>query len=254
MMQLLKGFITKMSLAVVFLLLFSLRFVDLTIGEKITEYPLETAWKVTGLPLAEISTEAWLKLNNHWLNVYDLKIIAEEIKDKLGVTIKTKMTFGEQNEYNYVSFEGLRHDGTLVTVTLQSGSAGGTGETQLGVNTIQNGKVDSIRYYINSLKTVIAKVGVAPHFSVLLSGERSGKISTALARELAGKAFRKVEADVIASGFENGNSSQKGYTRLLSDQMTDERQPFNIEIATRYDETRNVTEIIIASPAVTDGI
>jgi hypothetical protein len=251
---LIKNFIIKMSLSAVFILLFSIRFVDVTIGEKITEYPLETAWKVTGLPLMEVDTETWVKLNDRWLSVYDLKQVANQLVQKLSLTSKTKLTCGEQNEFNYVSFEGLQRDGTIVTVTLQSSSMNSIGETQLGINTSHNGKINNLRFYLNSLKTKISKVGNGAHFNVLLSGERHGKISPVLVKELAGKAFRKVEAELVASGFANGNSSQKGYTRLIKDEVRYDCKRINIEIGTRYDEARNVTEIIIASPNMTDGV
>lgn len=249
-----KNFILKMSLSSLFLLLFSLRFVDMTIGESITEYPLETAWKVTGLPLKEISTETWTKFNDDWLSVYDLKAEAGIIKSKLELTSLTQLTSGEQNEYNYVSFQGRRHDGTIITVTLQSGSAGGMGETQAGIITTHPGKINNLREYIYSLKAILAKFGDKPQINVILSGEKNGKIAAVMVKELAGRAFRKIDAKLVDSGFENGNSSQKGYTRLLKETVMYNNAQVNVEIETRYDETRNITEIIMATPNTTDGV
>ncbi len=249
-----KSFIVKMSLSAVFLLFFSIRFVDLTIGEKITEYPLEIAWKATGLPLKEVATETWLKLNDRWLSIYDLQQTADEIKQKLLFTSKTKPIFGEQNEFNYLFFEGIQSDGTIVTVTLQSTSSDGIGETQMGINTTHNGNINNLRLYINALKTKITKVGKGPHINVLLLGERSGKISPLLVKELTGKAFHKIEATLVDSGYTDGNSSQKGYTSLINDFINHNNKRVNVEIGTRYDEARNITEIIIATPNLTDGV
>ena len=249
-----KSFIIKMALSGLFIMVFSLRFVDMTIGECIIEYPLETAWKVTGLPLKEISTETWMKYNDQWLNVYDLKIAAETIKAKLKLTTRVLFTTGEQNEFNYISFHGRRHDGTEVTVTLQSGSGGGTGETQAGINTSYNGKIKNIREYIRNLKSQLAQLGREPHTSILFVGEKRGKISPVMVREITGKAFRKINARLVISGFTGGNSSHKGYTRLIKDSFMDNNARVNIEIETRYDEARNVTEIIMASPNSTDGV
>jgi hypothetical protein len=226
----------------------------MTIGESITEYPLETAWKVTGLPLKEISTETWMKFNDRWMSVYDLKTAAEEIKSKLKLTTRTSLTFGEQNEFNYVSFEGLRQDGTVVTVTLQSGSNGGTGETQAGINTVYCGKMVNIREYIRSLKADLTGLGPDPHISVILSGEKHGRITAIVVKELTGRAFRKLNAELIDSGFVNGNSSQKGYSRLFKETVIYNSTRVNIEIETRYDQSRNVTEVIMATPNTTDGV
>jgi hypothetical protein len=253
-MGLVKNFIIKMSLSAVFLLLFSLRFVDMTIGESIIEYPLETAWKVTGLPLEEISTETWFKYSDHWLNVYDLKIVAEEIKTKLQVTAKTPNTIGEQNEFNFISFEGLKPDGTVVTITIQSSGVNGTGETQVGINTWYRGKMSNIRQYIQSLKTQLVKLGSKPHINVIFSGKRPGRISMIMAKELTGKAFRKIDAQLVDTGFTSGNSSHKGYTRRINDSVLYYNKRVNIEIETHYDEARNITEIIMASPETTEGV
>lgn len=253
-MELVKNYLIKMTLSGLFLLLFSLRFVDMTIGETITEHPLETAWKVTGLPLKEISTETWMKYNDQWLNVYDLKIIAGEIKEKLKLTTRIPLTMGEQNEFNYISFQGVSHDGTVVTVTLQSGSSGGMGETQAGINTYYSGKMNHIRDYIRSLKERLSQLGHKPHISVIFSGERPGKIKAVMIRELTGRAFRKIDARLVNSGFVGDNSSHKGYTPLFEDSVMFNNSRVNIEIETHYDESRNVTEIIMASPHTTDGV
>ena len=249
-----KGFLVKMSLSVIFLLVFSLRFVDMTIGEKITEHPLETAWKVTGLPLVAVDTATWVKLNNKWLSGYDLKQYSERIKGQLGLTLRTKISVGEQNEINYASFEGNLHDGTVVTVTLQSSSSEGSGETQLGINTDHNGSVHNLGSYLDGLKLKIAKVSKDGHFGITLTGERRGRIPELLVKELAGKAFRRIDAKLVESGFVNGNSSQKGYTHLINDAIKYDSKQFNIEIGTRYDDVRNITEIIMASPNMTDGV
>lgn len=248
-----KNFIIKMSLSGLFLLLFSLRFVDMTIGETIIEHPLETAWKATGLPLKEISTGTWMKYNDQWLNVYDLKISAEAIKAKLKLTTRTPFTMGQQNEFNYISFQGMCHDGTEVTVTLQSGSSGGTGETQLGINTSYYGKMKNVREYVRSWKSRLAQLGNQPHISVIFAGEKPGKIKAVRVRDITGRAFRKINARLITSGFAGENSSHKGYTHLINDFVIINNSRINVEIETRYDEARNVTEIIMASPNITDG-
>jgi len=59
-----KTFLLKMIIALLALVIFSIRFVDATIGESLYEHPLETAWKETGITLEGISTEAWFKVND----------------------------------------------------------------------------------------------------------------------------------------------------------------------------------------------
>jgi hypothetical protein len=251
---LLKSFLIKMSISAVLLVIFSLKFVDVTIGERICEHPLETAWKATGIKLNEISTETWMRYGNRWMSTYELKTVAQEIRGKLCLQLKTKLVSGEQDDFSYVSFEGTQSDGTVVTVTLQSNRSGNCNETQLGINTVHNGSVNNLRFYIDNLKGMIAGLGTGPHFNVLLEGESKGRISQALIRELSGKAFRKINAELVDSAFQGENSFQKGYTRLLKDKITIDSRPVNIEISTRYDAAGDITQVVMGTPNLTDGV
>ncbi len=249
-----KRFVTKMTLASAFLLLFSLKFVDVTIGEQLYEHPLETAWKATGIPLTEVSTETWMQLNQRWMPVSELKTMGGRIKQDLNLTLKTGMLSGEQKEFSYLSFEGTRPDGTVVTVTLQSTRSDNFCETQLGVNTINDKSLQNIRSYLDNLKSSLGKVGRNPRLFIALQGNQKGKIPPSLIRDFSGKAFRRINARVVNSAFLNGNLSQKGYTRLLADTMNYNNGQVNVELNTRYDQVRNRTEVIIATPDLTDGI
>ena len=249
-----KRFVTKMALASVFLLLFSMKFVDVTIGEQLCEHPLEIAWKATGIPLTEISTETWMQLNQRWMSVNELKKAADRLKQDLNLMLKTRMLSGEQKEFSYLSFEGTRPDGTVVTVTLQSTRSDNFCETQVGVNTMNERAVQNIRSYLDNLKSYLGKLGRNPRLFIALQGDQKGKIPPSLIRDFSGKAFRRINARVIDSAFLNGNLSQKGYTRLLADTMSYNNGQVNIELNTRYDQIRNRTEVIMATPDLTDGI
>ena len=249
-----RRFLVKMVLAASFLLLFSLKFVDVTIGENFAEYPLETAWKATGLPITEIDTETWMRFNSRWMSVYELKNTADQIRVKLELKLKTDIVYGEQGEFNYISFEGVRGDGTVVTVTMQSTQASSGNETQLGLNTIRRGKPNNLKGYLENLKMVITALGPEVHFNVLLQGERKGRISQLMVREISGRAFDKIKAQLVKSAFEEDFSSQKGYTKLFPETISSDYQRVNIEIGTRYDPSRNITQIVMATPALNDGI
>ena len=173
----LKKYLINMSLSAIFLVIFSVRFVDVTIGEKLFEFPLETAWKVTGIPLSEINVEAWMKLNNQWLSAADLKRLAPEMERQLELIKETRLTAGAQTGYSFASFEGAQRDGTILTVTLQSTNAGPEYETQLGIITAHDGHINNLRHYIESLKSVISQLNPKQevHFSVEFQGQRPGK-------------------------------------------------------------------------------
>lgn len=255
----LKRYMAKMTIAAVFLLFFSSRFVDVTIGEKLHEYPLESAWKATGIPLTAVDTATWMKLNDNWLSARQLAAKAKELQNLLRLKNCSELISGEQAEFTYASLQGTRSDGTVVTITLQSSSSAEANETQLGVNTSYSerphGAISDLHRYLAVLRVDLGRLGSKPHFHIELSGERPGKLQPLLIKELSGRAFRRLEARVVeATAYENGASIERGYSHLLQDAVTYNFQQINIEFATRYDPGRNITEIVMATPNLTGGV
>lgn len=249
-----KRFIARMLFSTVFLLLFSTKFIDVTVGERLSEYPLETAWQATGIPLREVNTEAWLRLNERRLSLYELKELAEEIQRKLGLKLKTKILTGEGEDFGYVSYEGVQSDGTNVSITIQSTRSDGISETQLGIYTVHFGEMKDLRQYIKNLQSKIVSLGSHPDFNVVFVGERLGKLPPPLVRELSGRAFRKLNAELVDSAFENGNSHQKGFSSLIKESIEIDTRRVNVEFDTRYDQVTNMTQITLASPRTTAGV
>lgn len=249
-----RDFLIKMLISTGFLMIFSTKFVDVTVGERLSEYPLETAWKATGIPLREINTESWLKLNERRLSLYELKALAKEIQKKLNLKPRTKMLAGEGENFSYVSFEGIQPNGTNVSLTLQSTRNDGVSETQLGIYTIHFGEVKNLRRYLQNLKGTIIGLGSDLDFNVVFSGERPGKIPPALVRELSGRAFRKINAELVDSAFEDDISNQTGFSKLIKESVEIDTRRINVEFNTRYDRVRNTTQIILATPRATDGV
>ncbi len=249
-----RNFILKMLISAGFLLIFSTKFVDVTIGERLYEYPLETAWKATGIPLSEVNTESWLKINDQRLSLYELKQFAAELQKKLDLKLKTKIFTGEEENFGYVSFEGTQPNGTNVSISIQSIRTGEISETQLGIYTIHPGAMKNLRQYIQNLREKIISLGSDLDFNVVFIGERSGRIPPALVRELSGRAFRKINAELVDSAFEDGNSNQIGFTNLIRDSVEIDTRRINVEFDTRYDRVRNITQIILAAPRATGGV
>jgi Protein of unknown function (DUF1779). len=252
--NMLKGFLLKMALAVGFLALFSLKYVDVSTGERQDAYPLESGWQVVGVPLAEVSTESWMQLNTHWMSVYELRELTNELQNKLGIIPHVKSTCGEQDGMTYASFEGKIGDGTIITITIQSMNTEKTIETQMGINTSHSGAIKNLGGYVANLEKRIAGIANDPHFKVMLLGEYQGKLEPNLIKEFSGRVFRKMKAEFISWAYEAGNSTQKGFTDLIPDSATYDSKRFNVEIGTRYDQERNTTQIILASPCLIDGV
>lgn len=248
-----KNFLIKMLLSLIFLVLFSMRFVDTSIGENLYEHPLESAWKATGLTLEDVSTESWMKLNDRWLTVHELKLLAKDIQNKLNVKVDTAITSGEQKDFTYLSFEGIRPDHTVVTVTLQS-NKGINRETQAGLYTVSNKKINNLRLYITELTNAINQLAAGANISVLMEGKYRGKLSAVLVKDLTGKAFHKINAKWVESDIQADGSMTKGYTSRLKEADYTAKQPVNLVISTVYDSARNMTEVVIATPTLNGGV
>jgi hypothetical protein len=249
-----RNFLVKMPISTGFLMVVSIKFVDVTIGERLYEYPLETAWKATGVALSEVSTESWLKINDRRQSLYQLKQIGAELQKKLNIRLKTKILTGEEENFSYVSFEGIQPNGTNVSISLQSTMIDDVSETQLGIYTVHSGAIKNLRRYIQELREKINSLGSDLDFKVVFSGEHSGRIPPTLVRELSGRAFRKIKAELVDSAFEDGNSNQVGFSRLIKESVQVETRRINIEFGTRYDRDRNTTQIILATPRATGDV
>lgn len=244
-----KNFLIKMFLSSLFLAAFSFKYVDTTIGEKLYEHPLESAWKTTGVPLEIITTEAWLKLNDEWLTQYELKQLASQIQNKLKLKLTTNINSGEQDNYTYVSFEGLREDNTLVTITIQSNHSDNYYETQMGVYTSSRFS-GHLRRYLRDLKNFLSVLGEEIHLSILLEGKCEGKISAAVFKEMSGRILHSLNGEIVERKDEAEGSTIKGFTRLLDERDINVigTKPVNVEICSLYDRERDVTELTLASP------
>ncbi|MGE5583825.1 MAG: YwmB family TATA-box binding protein [Bacillota bacterium] len=250
--MLVRKFLVRMALSAGFLALFSLKFIDVSIGEHFNEYPLEAAWKTIGLPLKEVTTESWMQLNNRWMSVYQLRELAAQIEAKMRLRLNGKPTYGEQDGITFASLEGALADGTLVTVTVQSSQTKEDIGTQMGINTVHQGPVRDFPHYVGGLKEKIMAFTKTPHFKVLLNGEYQGKLRAEVIREFSCRAFRKIKAELIETAYDAGNSYQKGYTGLIREAVKYDTRQVNVEIGTRYDSSRNTTEIVMASPSLGD--
>jgi hypothetical protein len=108
--------------------------------------------------------------------------------------------------------------------------------------------------YITKLERQITALAREPHFKVMLLGEYKGKLGPNIIKEFSGRVFKKMNADLVDWAYEAGSSNQKGFTNLIKDSTTYNSKKINVEIGTRYDPERNITQIILASPSLSDGV
>jgi hypothetical protein len=244
----LKRYLIKWLMAAGFLLLFSLRFVDTTIGASTWEDSLESGWKTTGLALEEVNTETWLKLNDRWLTVTELKRTAQQIIAKLRVRLQTDLVSGIQDDYSFISFEGTRVDQTRVTVTVQSCRGLEHKETQMGIYTSKLHPGNNLRPYLDNLKRTIRMLGQTGNTTVIMSSKWQGELKRDDLKVLSRRIFQKLKAAVVEVDYQaSGNSSYKGYTPVLL-KNPDQLARYNVEFSTKYDRQGHFTQVQLASP------
>jgi len=245
-----KTFLLKMMIALLALVIFSIRFVDATIGESLYEHPLETAWKETGITLEGISTEAWFKVNDRLLTGAELKELAGGVERLFGMKLRSERLYGEESDFAYVSFEGICPDQTMVTVTIQTTDAYGVRETQMGIYTYRGGRIGNVKQYLTHLESLMKQMVGENHFVIMLEGTARGKLGSTVIKEMTGKVFRKLDAQLVEARYEAAGSMAKGYTRRLPYLDQADRQPVNLVINTIYDDARKATEVILATPTL----
>jgi hypothetical protein len=249
-----KRFGCRLAAAAVFLLLFSLRFVDATMDEKIWTDPLESGWKSSGLVLEEVDTETWMKLADRWMKLSELQKVAQRMTELFGLRLKTGFITGNQGDYNYLSFTGTGFNRTEVTVTLQSCRGLNRNETQLGMYTTRLRPTENLRPYLNHLKTAIGSLGKNSHTTVILAGNWKGRLNRGETQELSRKIFRKFDAELVEVAYQSPeNSVYKAYTQILPPHPQGALRS-NIELQIGYDPDDKVTRIRLATPGNEDGV
>lgn len=249
-----KQFLIRITVAAVFLLFFSLRFVDATISEAVWEHPLESGWKATGLILEAVDTETWTKLANSWMSVVELQKVARVVAAKLRLRSESDWISGIQDHYSYISFEGTRPDRTRVIVTIQSCRDDRQSETQIGIYTSKPNPSAGLRTYLGHLQAAIAGVAKDCHTRIFLIGKYQGEMKRPQIQELSRRVFRKLDAQLIEVDYPApGNSIYRGYTPALL-KNPDGLYCSNFEFCTKYDSEEAVTQVQLAAPSSDEGV
>jgi hypothetical protein len=244
----LQRYLIRLVAAAGFLLLFSVRFVDTTIGAHIWEDPLESGWKSTGLALEEVNTETWLKLNNRWLDVAALERTARQITAKLRMKLQVRPISGLQADYSFISFEGIRPDRTRVTVTIQSCRQPQRAETQMGIYTSKLFPGNNLRPYLNNLKTTLRMLGGNGTTTVIMASKWQGELKRDQLKSLSRRVFQKLQATVVEVDYRDSRTSTyKGYTPVLATNP-DRLARHNVELSAEYDRQSHFTKVQLASP------
>lgn len=244
----LRRYIMKMLFSLLFLLLFSIKFVDMTFSFSIGNHPLLTGWEGTGIPLKEVEIEGWTKLNDEYTMVSSLEKTAASLERRLRLKNLSPPLTGDELDFSYVNVEGELPDHSRVYITLQSiRGESNTAETFCGVIILLNPEADLSDNLVRLKRVLEPVVGEIP-LSITLGGKWKGRISEGEAYNLMKTVFSRLQVSEVIAETGEDYGKWAALTNLLEETVTKEGTKLNLEFAYRYQEEEDITHINLATP------
>jgi len=109
---------------------------------------------------------------------------------------------------------------------------------------------DSAIYYKKRLKELLKENRISGNITLGMSGSYEGELTREQKDQLTGYFFEKMEGNTV----ENGNLDELytvyGYTREIEEYLVINGNKTNINVAISYDETKDETNIYVATPVI----
>ncbi len=244
----LRRYMMKMLFSLLFLLFFSIKFVDLTFSFSIGNHPLLTGWEGLGIPLKEVEIEGWTKLNDEYTMVSTLEKTAASLERGLRLKSLSPPLSGDELDFSYVNLEGELPDHSRVYITLQSiRGESNSAETFCGVIILLNPEADLSDNLVRLKRALEPLVGEIP-LSITLGSEWKGRISEGEAYSLMKTVFSRLQVSEVIAETGEDYGKWAALSNLLEETVTKEGTKLNLEFAYRYHEEENLTYINLATP------
>ena len=244
----LRRYMMKMLFSLLFLFLFSVKFVDLTFSFSIGNHPLLTGWEGVGIPLKEVEIEGWSKLNDEYTMVSTLEKTAASLERGLRLKSLSPPLSGDELDFSYVNIEGEFSDSSRVIITLQSiRGESNSAETFCGVIILLNPEADLSDNLVRLKRALEPLVGEIP-LSITLGSEWKGRISEGEAYNLMKAVFGRLQVNEVIGETGGDYGKWSALTSFLEESVTKEGTKLNLEFAYRYHEEEGITYIKLATP------
>lgn len=245
-----KRFLRKMLFSLCFLLLFTMRYVDLTFSVALNDHPLLAGWERVGIPLDEIEIEGWKKLNQEFMKATELGELATKLGQRLKLKTVAPPLQGDELDFSYVTLEGELGEQVQVVITLQSicGEAN-LAETFCGVIAMLDSKENLAETLLRLERSFEPVVGEFP-LALMLGGVQPGKLSEGEAYHLMKSVFERLQVAESSGVADWEYGSWSAWSNLLDGKVVRQGRAINLEFTYRYEEADDQTRIALASPTL----
>jgi hypothetical protein len=245
-----RRFIRKMLFSLCFVLLFTIRYVDLTFSVAINDHPLLAGWEKVGIPLDEIEIEGWKKLNQEFLCRAELEELATKLRQRLKLKTSAPPVQGDELDFSYVTLEGQLGEEVQVVITLQSirGDAN-QAETYCGVIAMLASPENLAETMLRLKRSFEPLVGEFP-LALMLGGVQPGRLSEGEAYHLMKRVFQRLQVAESSGIVDWEYGSWSAWSNLLDGKVMRQGRAINLEFAYRYEEADDQTRIVLASPTL----
>ncbi len=248
----LRRYLLKMLFSLLFLLLFTVRYVDLSFSLALATHPLVMGWEGTGIPVQEIELEGWKKIDQQYNNATQLKKIGTELEKKLKLKPTVPPVTEDELDFSYVNFVGELAEKSRAIITLQSIKVeANTAETFCGLLVNLDSALD-LEETLSLLDRACQPVVGAIPLTITLGGLLPGRISEGEAYNLMKSVFRRLQVAESHGLLEQGYGRWGGYSALLegSPVMNINGKKVNVEFGYRYIAEDDLTYLALSTPVL----
>lgn len=219
-----------------------------------SNYPLlKTAWDVSGAKLSGININAWCLLPGEFSDVSSLIRQVEETGEKLGIkVVPERVEIADSPTVKMANYKREKDESSL-EISAQSMNM------ELGQNIIDENylivdlyeknwdKVESLNETLSSLFPSEGKNRI----SVAVLGRYRGNLNAKEKNCIIEKVFAVLKAKQVEMMEEGNFLSVSGYTREFKQKIRADNHLINVNLAFTYDEIRQETQFILATPIIT---
>ncbi|NLW56582.1 MAG: hypothetical protein GX050_08235 [Firmicutes bacterium] len=247
----LRRYMLKMLFSLLFLFLFTIRYVDLSFSLALATHPLVMGWEGTGIPVQEIEIEGWKKLNQHYNKSTELKKIAAELERKLKLKATAAPMIEDELDFSYVNLDGYLADKNRMIITLQSikGEAN-TAETFCGLMVSLDSALD-LEETLSRLDRACQPVVGAMPFTITLGGKIPGRLNEGEVYQLMRSVFRRLQVIESSGLLEQEYGRWAACSSLFDGSVVNVNgKRVNVEFGYRYIAEEDLTYLALATPVL----
>lgn len=248
-----KRFFWKLVISGIILYLLSIRFADISLGVPIGQHPLEAGWAKTGLSVETIDLEGWDCVTCSYETEEQLMRRIKRLVKALNLHTEEAPLVGGGKGFRYVNLTGRTPEGGQAVLVLQSIALEEGGETHLGFTLTDTGREYPVEQLIERYNQRLRTNGMKKPLAIAIQGEAPGRLTDKQTEELFERCFRSLRATRVNGGLVEDYHNWRGKSGILNEAKGSTVDGINLEVSATYDMERDVTQITMATPSITEG-